>query len=89
MRYSANHVFDYIELTEEFSIYEIPPLPQWVGKSIIDLSIRNKYHISILATKEGERAKLMPTADYVIREDEHLMVIGKNEDVDRILKELQ
>ena len=42
VRYSANHVFDYIELTEEFSIYEIPPLPQWVGKSIIDLSIRNK-----------------------------------------------
>ncbi len=89
VRYSANHVFDYIELTEEFSIYEIPPLPEWVGKSIIDLSIRNKYHISILATKEGERAKLMPPADYVIRADEHLMVIGKNEDVDKILKQLR
>lgn len=89
VRYSANHVFDYIELTEEFSIYEIPPLPEWVGKSIIDLSIRNKYHISILATKEEERAKLMPAADYVIRADEHLMVIGKNEDVNKILKELR
>ena len=54
VRYSANHVFDYIELTEEFSIYEIPPLPEWVGKSIIELSIRNKYRISILATKEGD-----------------------------------
>lgn len=89
MKFSANHVFDYIELTEEFSIYEIPPLPEWVGKSIIELSIRNKYRISILATKEGERAKLMPPADYVIREDEHLMVIGKNEDVNRILKQLR
>ena len=89
VRYSANHVFDYIELTEEFSIYEIPPLPEWIGKSIIDLSIRNKYHISILATKEGEKAKLMPPADYVIRADEHLMVIGKNEDVDGILKLLK
>ena len=89
VKYSANHVFDYIELTEEFSIYEIPPLPEWVGKSIIELSIRNKYRISILATKEGERAKLMPTADYVIRADEHLMVIGKNEDVDGILKLLK
>ena len=55
VRYSANHVFDYIELTEEFSIYEIPPLPEWVGKSIIELSSRNKYRISILATKEGDR----------------------------------
>ena len=89
VRYSANHVFDYIELTEEFSIYEIPPLPEWVGKSILELSIRNKYHISILATKEGERAKLMPAADYVIREDEHLMVIGKKADVDRLLKMLR
>ncbi len=89
VRYSANHVFDYIELTEEFSIYEIPPLPKWVGKSILELSIRNKYHISILATKEGERAKLMPAADYVIREDEHLMVIGKKADVDRLLKMLR
>lgn len=89
VRYSANHVFDYIELTEEFSIYEIPPLPEWVGKSIIELSIRNKYHISILATKEGERAKLMPPADYVIRADEHLMVIGRNQDVDKILKQLR
>ncbi|MDE6929618.1 MAG: TrkA family potassium uptake protein, partial [Lachnospiraceae bacterium] len=34
VRYSANHVFDYIELTDEFSIYEIPPMSQWVGKSI-------------------------------------------------------
>ncbi|MDO5408775.1 MAG: TrkA family potassium uptake protein [Eubacteriales bacterium] len=88
VRYSANHVFDYIELTDEFSIYEIPPLNEWVGKSIKDLSIRNKYHISILATKEDGRAKLMPPADYVIKADEHLMVIGKKDDVDRILKEL-
>lgn len=88
VRYSANHVFDYIELTEEFSIYEIPPLKAWVGKSLKELSIRNRYHISILATKEDGRAKLMPPADYVIRSDEHLMVIGKKADVDKILKEL-
>lgn len=88
VRYSANHVFDYIELTDEFSIYEIPPLPEWVDKSLKDLSIRNRYHISILGTKAGEQAKLMPPADYVIRADEHLMVIGRKEDVDRILKQM-
>ena len=44
VRYSANHVFDYIELTDEFSIYEIPPMSQWVGKSIKELSIRNRYN---------------------------------------------
>jgi len=89
VRYSANHVFDYIELTDEFSIYEIPPLPQWVGKSLKESGIRNRYNISILGMKKDGEAKLMPPADYVIRDDEHLMVIGKKVDVDKILKELK
>ena len=88
VRYSANHVFDYIELTEEYSIYEIPPLPEWSGKTIKELDIRNRYGIHILGTKANGKAKLMPGASYVICQEEHLMVIGKKEDVDRILKAL-
>ncbi len=88
VRYSANHVFDYIELTEEYSIYEIPPLPEWTGKTIKELDIRNRYGIHILGTKTNGKAKLMPGASYVICQEEHLMVIGKKEDVDRILKAL-
>ncbi len=89
VRYSANHVFDYIELAEGYSIYEIPPLPQWVGKSLKELSIRNKYRINIIASKENGHAKIMPGADYVIREHDHLMVMGKNEDVDKIVSRLR
>lgn len=88
VRHSANHVFDYIELTDEYSIYEIPPLKIWIGKSIKELGIRNRYHINILGTKKNEEANLMPGPDYVIREEEHLMVIGKKVDVDKILKEI-
>lgn len=88
VRYSANHVFDYIELTEEYSIYEIPPLPEWTGKTIKELDIRNRYGIHILGTKVNGKARLMPGASYVICQEEHLMVIGKKEDVDRILKAL-
>ena len=88
VRYSANHVFDYIELTEEYSIYEIPPLPEWTGKTIKELDIRNRYGIHILGTKANGKVKLMPGASYVICQEEHLMVIGKKEDVDRILKAL-
>lgn len=88
VKFSANHVFDYIELTEEFSIYEIPPLPEWIGKTIKDLSIRNRYHISILAIKKDGDLKLMPQADYQIRNDEHMMVIGRKADIDKIIKNL-
>ncbi|WP_077610507.1 potassium channel family protein [Clostridium sp. Marseille-P2415] len=88
-RYSADHVFDYIELTPEYSIYEIPPLPEWVHKSIKEVDIRNRYHISVLGIKREGRAQLMPPADYVIQSQEHLMVIGKKEHIEHILKELK
>lgn len=89
MRCNANHVFDYIELTEDYSIYEIPPLDMWLGRSIKELDFRKKYHISILATKEvGGEVKPLPPADHVFRKDEHLMVLGKREDVQKVLKRL-
>ena len=88
VRYSANHVFDYIELTDEYSIYEIPPLPEWVGKSIREADIRNRYRISVLGTKVGGKAKVMPGAGYVVQKDEHLMVVGKKEDIDALLKKM-
>lgn len=89
VRFSANHVFDYIELTQEYSIYEIPPLSEWVHKTIREVDIRNRYHINVLGIKREGRAQLMPPADYVIQAQEHLMVIGKKEAVDSILIKLK
>lgn len=90
VRYSANHVFDYIELTDEFSIYEIPPLPEWVGKSLKELALRKVHHISILAVKrpDGEMC-MMPDANYVILADDHLMVIGMNTDIQKLLDRIK
>ncbi len=88
VRHSANHVFDYIELTDEYSIYEIPPLTEWLGKSIRDVNFRVKYQVSILGTKKGEDVRLLPAADHIFAADEHLMVIGKAEDLQKILKHL-
>ncbi len=88
VRYSANHVFDYIEVSDEFSIYEIPPLAEWVGKSLRESDIRNRYHVLVLGIKWNGRTNLMPPADYVIRSDEHLMVVGRPEIVDDLLKKI-
>lgn len=85
VKYSRDNVFDYIELSDEYSIYEITPNPSWVGKSIKDLNIRNKYNINIMGTKRGEDVNMMPKADYVIREDEHLMVMGRKSDIGKII----
>lgn len=88
VRCSANHVFDYIELNSDFGVYEIPPLNSWIQGSIRQLNIRAKYNISILGIKQEGNVKLMPSADYIIQSKDHLMVIGKKEDVDKILKQI-
>lgn len=89
VRYSANHVFDYVGLTDEYSMYEIPPMEEWIGKSIREVNFRAKYHVSIIGTKKEEQVNFMPPADHVFKVDEHLMVIGKKEDVDKILEGIE
>ena len=66
VRYSGNNVFDYTELADGISIFEIRPLDSWVGKSIKDLNIRRVYGISIIALKQGRAYEFMPGADYVV-----------------------
>ena len=70
IRYSADHVFDYIELTPEYSIAEIPPVSGWIGKTIAEISVRGKYQMSILAIKENGEILPLPKADHVFREEE-------------------
>ena len=86
-RFSANNVFDYISLTDDYSVYEIPPLSAWIGNSIIDSNIRPKYNISILGIKhEDGGVTMLPPANYIINRNDHLMVIGSSTDVEKLLK---
>ncbi len=84
-RYSANHVFDYIELNDEYGIYEIPVMEEWVGRSIVDVNFRTRYKMSILGFKREKETRLLPLADHVFEKNEHLMVIGRKEDVHHLI----
>lgn len=83
MKTGSNNVFEFIELTTEVSIYEIPVPNKWIGKSIQEIDVRNKYGISILAVKVGNDITEVPSADYtfVDIENEHLIVMGKEKDI--------
>ena len=84
IKFGADNIFDYIELTPEIGIYEIAIPYKWVGKSIIDLSIRTRYHISILATKKGGQIFPLPHPTHVFESDESLMVMGTYENVNSV-----
>ena len=88
VRHNANNVFDYIQLTPEYSVFEITPMDSWMNKTIEQVAVRTKYHISILATKKGDNIRPLPRADYVFTQGEHLIVFGKKEDVFKFTKRI-
>ena len=86
VKFGSDSIFNYIELNKDFSIYEISVPDSWVGKSILQKNVRSKYNISILAIKVGETIHPLPHPDHVFTADEILRVLGRNEDVERLIK---
>ena len=82
---SAENIFDCINISTEYSIFEIEPLDKWIGKTVTDLDFRNRYELNIIAVKTDGR--VMPIRpDYVFTKEEHLLVLGHKKDVRRVLK---
>ena len=81
VRYNANNIFDYIELTSDYSIYEIPVPSAWVGKTIAEVDVRRKHRVNIIAIKCENTLQPTPGPDYVFRAADHTVVIGKSADV--------
>lgn len=81
IRHSSHNVFDYIEISPEFAIYEIPIINSWINKSISSLDIRSKYHVNILAVKNNSDLMPLPYAEYIFKEKDHIVVIGKHADI--------
>ena len=86
VKYGSDNIFNYIELNDEYSIYEIAVPAAWLNKSILKVNVRSKYGISILATKQGNNIFPLPKPEHVFTDSESLMILGKNEDVSRFIK---
>lgn len=85
VRLSADNVFDYINLADGYSIYEIAPRREWIGKTVLELNFRARYNLSIIGVKYGDHTRILPGADYTFKADEHLMVIGLNKDIEKAI----
>lgn len=83
---SSDNIFDYIFLSDECSIFEIAAPAGWIGKTIGEVNVRARYRISIVAVKRQGKILSVPGIDYLFKADEHLVVMGKKEDVQQISK---
>ncbi|MDD6301949.1 MAG: TrkA family potassium uptake protein [Bacillales bacterium] len=81
----SSRLFDFISLSDKIGIYEIQAKKSWVGKAVHSLDLRNKYNINIVALKINNDVSI-PTADYIFTGEEHLFVIGNQEDVVNLTK---
>jgi len=81
IRHSGNSIFDYVALSDGYAIFEVPIIKQWAGKSIIELDVRKKYKINIIAIKRDGKLDPSPMPDFVFSADDHIFVMGKSKDV--------
>lgn len=77
IRYSSDHILDYIELDDTHSIFEVSVPKSWVGLSIGQLDIRRKYNINIMAVKKNGIVNVSVTPDTVLTEDKTMLVLGE------------
>jgi trk system potassium uptake protein TrkA len=80
------NVLDYIPLSDDYTISEIVPPASFMGKTIAELHLRTKYHVEVIAVREmlPDRVTMVPRADFVIKDSDVLVVIGKEEDIKKI-----
>ena len=87
---SRPNVLDFIPLAEEFDMIQVGTPREFVGKSLIDLNLRARYNVHIIAIKEviPENFILVPPADYVLKDSDILIMLGRSVDI-RKIKELK
>lgn len=81
---TSTNILDYIQLSSDFSILEVTALKNWINKSLAELKFRNKYKVNIIAIKQEESIDFLPEADYIIKEKDVLIIIGKVDSIKNI-----
>lgn len=83
MRYTADHILDYIEIDDNYSIFEITIPEHWIGKTVGEIDIRKKYKINIMALKINGKIDLTIHSDTLLEKDKTMLVLGDHKDIQK------
>ena len=83
IRYSSDHIFDYIELNADHAIVEVAVPEAWAGRTVGDLDVRRKYGLNVLAVKRQGKMNANVASDTMLLRDETVLVLGSNQAIQR------
>lgn len=83
---STPNVLDYIELSDEYGIVEVPAPAAWQGKSLKDLNVRAKLGVNILAIRRSGKINVSPAADFAFQNGDIVVVLGDSKALKAVQK---
>lgn len=86
VRYSSNLILDYIELDENHSLYEVNVPPMWTGKTILELDVRKKYQLNIIAVNRSGFMEFSVSPDTVLTAGTTMLVLGEYKALQKCFK---
>ena len=86
IRYTADHIRDYIEVDEGHAIFEVEVPEGWIGKTVGELDIRRKYSINIMATKENGKINMAVSPETVLTDKITLLVLGAYKELQKCFR---
>ena len=86
IRYSSDHILDYIELDNVHAIFEVPIPRAWIGRTIGQIDIRKKYSINIMGIKNNGELELSITPETILADGETMLVLGEYRDIQKCFR---
>lgn len=86
IRFSSDHILDYIELDEEHAIYEVDLPESWVGKTVLQVDVRRKYGINVMGVKKNGVLNLTVTPDTTFAPGDTILVLGRYKDLQKCFR---
>ena len=83
IRYSSDHIFDYIELDDDYAIFEVYIPDNWNGKTILELNLRKRHNINIMAIKHNDKLNLNIGPDTKLSSKDTLLVLGHHKEIQK------
>lgn len=77
---------DLIELSDDVSLVEMEMPSAWIGKNLIELDLRNKYSVNIVAVRSKEKTDVTPDPAVAMEAGQTILISGRNEDIRKLSK---